>query len=50
MLTPIAANVLFEIRESNTLRQGTYDFSTGTIADASHNFFVYPTKEHGPGW
>jgi hypothetical protein len=46
MLTPIAADVLLELRESNTLRQGTYNFSTSTTADASHDFFVDPAKEH----
>jgi hypothetical protein len=46
MLTPITADVHFELRESNTLRLGTYNFSTSTVADSSHNFFVDPAKEH----
>jgi hypothetical protein len=46
MLTPVAADVLFELQESNTLRQGTYKFSASTVADASHDFFVDPAKEH----
>jgi hypothetical protein len=46
VLTPITANVLFDLLESNTLRQGAYNFSTGMIADASHGLFVDPAKEH----
>jgi hypothetical protein len=46
VLTSVVADVLFELRESNTLRQCAYNFSTGTVADASHNLFIDPTKEH----
>jgi hypothetical protein len=46
MLASVAADVFFKLRESNTLRQGAYNFSTGAVADASHNFFIDPAEEH----
>jgi hypothetical protein len=44
--TPIVVDVLFKLQESDTLRQGAYNFSTGTVEDASHDFLVDPAKEH----
>jgi hypothetical protein len=34
------------LRESDTFRQGAYDFCTSTIADASQDFFVNPAEEY----
>ena len=46
VLPSIAADVFLKLRKTNTLRQGAYNFSTGVVADASHNFFIDPAEEH----
>ena len=48
MLAPVTTDIPFKLRESDALWQGAYNFCNGMIADASYNFFVHPTKEHGP--
>jgi hypothetical protein len=42
----VATDVFFKLRETNTLGQGAYNFGTGAVADASHNFFIDPAEVH----
>jgi hypothetical protein len=46
MLTPVTADILFKLQESDTLRWGDYNFCTSMIADASQDFFIDPAKEY----
>jgi hypothetical protein len=46
VLASVATDVFFKLQETNTFGRGAYNFSTGAVADASHNFFIDPAEEH----
>jgi hypothetical protein len=45
VLASVAVDIFFKLREFNALGHGAYNFSTGAVPNASHNFFIDPTEE-----